>query len=91
MFAHIAYRLSTNGAVAKELVESLKNQYPGATIHGGASYERESITITVVDGIDKKSRPELERWLRQEKNERKISPEIWLRFPSGEDFETLIE
>jgi hypothetical protein len=76
----IQLRLSRNGAIAHRLVESLHARFPGITFQGAASYEREIIYITVVNHVDEASRRDVEQWLREEKNEQKIVPEIWLRF-----------
>lgn len=76
----IQLRLSRNGAIAQRLVESLHARFPGVAFRGGASYESEVIYITVVELVDEATRGDVERWLRGQKIEQKIVPEIWLRF-----------
>jgi hypothetical protein len=81
----IQLRLSRNGAIGRELVESLQVRFPVAKFRSAASYEREAIYITVIDGIDDANKPEVERRLRAEKNERKLPQEIWLDFLPNDD------
>jgi hypothetical protein len=77
---NIQLRLSRNGAIAAQLVESLRDRFPDADFRGTASYEQEVIYITVVGGLNKSSRQDVEQWLRRQKTERKIAPAIWLKF-----------
>lgn len=83
----IQLRLWRNGAIAAQLVESLRARFPGAEFRGTASYEREVVYIHVVGGLDPDSRPEVEQWLRRLKSEQQIAPAIWLMFPefTGEE------
>jgi hypothetical protein len=76
----IQLRLSRNGAAARRLVESLHSRFPNVDFRGAASYEREVIYLTVFDHVDETIRREVEQWLRQEKIEQQIMPEIHLRF-----------
>jgi hypothetical protein len=79
----IQIRLSRNVPIARGLAASLQAQFPGITARGAASYESERIYITVVSGLDPRSRHEVEQWLCRQKEEQKIAPAIWLRF--GDD------
>jgi hypothetical protein len=83
----IQLRLWRNGAIAAQLVESLRVRFPGAEFRGIASYEREVIYIQVLGGLRMESRSEVEQLLRGFKSEQRIAPEIWLEFPefSGEE------
>jgi|SRR5579871_236991 len=80
----IQLRLSRNRAIADRLVESLHSRFPDITFHGGPSYEREVIYININEHLDKATKREIEQWLRQQKAEQKIAPEIELRF--SEDY-----
>jgi hypothetical protein len=85
----IYLRLSRNLPIAKELVESLNQRFPGVTFSGTASYEREVIYVTVDLGIDAKQRQEVEQWLRVPKREKAIKAEIWLSFRDDEDMKSI--
>jgi hypothetical protein len=80
----IQLRLSRNGKIAQQLVHSLEARFPGINFRGAANYEREVIYISVADRLDEATRLDVERWLREQKIEQKITPQIWLRF-EGED------
>lgn len=79
----IQLRLSRNGAIAREVAEALQVQFPGPRYNGAASYEKETVYITVWEEVDKARRPDVERWLRAHKAERGIAPKIWLSY--GDD------
>ena len=85
VFVTIQLRLARNGAVAQAIVEALHNDYPGVRFRGGASYERETICISVVEGQDKLDREDLDRWLRAKRIDERIQPVIWLTFTGGID------
>jgi hypothetical protein len=76
----IQFRLSRNGAISRQLVESLHSRFPGVDFRGGASYEREVIYISVFEHVDETIRREVEQWLREEKSKQHIAPEIYLMF-----------
>lgn len=84
----IQLRLWRNGAIASQVAQSLRERFPGVDARGGASYEREVIYIGVY-GVDNRKRPEIAEWLRAHKQERKIAPEIWLRFDYDDDHEVI--
>lgn len=88
----IQLRLWRNGAIAAQLVESVRVRFPGAEFHGAASYEREVVYISVVGELDPESRLDVEEWLRRLKAEQRIAPAIWLRFPEsiGEEKDEII-
>jgi hypothetical protein len=81
----IQLRLSRNGAIARQLVQSLQARFPGISFGGAASYESEVIYIHVADRVDEPTRRDIEQWLRGQKTEQKILPEVWLRF--ADDFD----
>ncbi len=76
----IELRLWRNGAIADRLAASLHSRFPAVGFRGAASYKDEVVYIVVFDHVDGPTRGEIERWLRAEKAERKIAPEIRLRF-----------
>ena len=76
----IQLRLSRNGATARQLVESLHSRFPSVDFRGAASYEQEVIYITVFDRVDATLRHDAEQYLRSEKADRHIEPELLLRF-----------
>jgi hypothetical protein len=76
----IQLRLSRNGRIAHQLVESLQARFPKSEFGGAASYEREIIYIQVRNRLNQGERREIETWLREQKNEQKIAPQIWIRF-----------
>jgi hypothetical protein len=76
----IQLRLSRNGKIARQLAESLTASFPGIRFYGAASYEKEVIYICVVNRLDEADRQEVERWVREQKAEQNIAPEIWIRF-----------
>src|SRR6516165_9359446 len=78
MLATISLRLSRNGAIASQLLESLNQRFPGAVFRGGPSYEREVIYITVQRGLDRALWQEVEQFVRAQKAEKGIAPEIEL-------------
>jgi hypothetical protein len=80
-----SFRLSRNGEIGSQLVQALQGRFPGATFRSSASYEHERIYITVVNGVDDPDRPEVEKWLRAQKIERELSPELWLFFLPDDD------
>jgi hypothetical protein len=82
------FRLSRNGASARQLVESLHASFPAVNFRGAASYEREVIYISVLERVDAPVRAEIEQWLRQEKQKRKIGLEIRLQF-AGDDLDDI--
>jgi hypothetical protein len=82
--ADIQLRISRNGKVAQQLVESLEARFPGIRFRGAVSYEREVIYISVVNRLDEADREEVERWLREQQIEHRITPQIWLRLESGD-------
>jgi|SRR5579884_1154999 len=79
-YVEIDHRLSRNGKIARQLVEALEIRFPGSEFGGAASYEREIIYIHVRNHLDESKRQDVETWLRKQKNEQKIEPQIWLRF-----------
>lgn len=85
-FVSIQLRLARNGAIARQLVASLRAEFPTASVRGNASYELEVVYLTVV-GLDEAGRRDVERRLREIKAERRIAPEIWLRFSDSTDEE----
>jgi hypothetical protein len=76
----IQLRLARNGKIAHQLVQSLETRFPGIRVRGAASYEREVIYLSVGNHLDEAARTEVERWLREQKTEQTIAPQIWLRF-----------
>src|SRR5262245_35172979 len=78
-FIIIQLRLVRNGAVATQLVNSLRAEFPTANVRGNVAYDREVVYITVV-GLDEAGRRDVERRLREFKAERRIAPLILLRF-----------
>src|SRR5262245_45017797 len=84
-FMTIQLRLSRNGAIARQLVESLHTKFPGAEFRGVAAYNREVVYITVVSGPGEGRRRDVEQWLRRLKAELNIAPGIELRFPQEVD------
>jgi hypothetical protein len=76
----IQLRLSRNGELARQLVESARHRFPAATITGTASYEKEVIYL-YVSGLDEATNVDLEGWLRDQKTAKGITAEIWLRLP----------
>ena len=84
-------RLSRNGAIATQLVESLRARFPGADFGGAASYESEVVYITIWGGLDRAKRQDVEQWLRRLKVEQEIAPAIWLRFPGDRGDEDTIK
>src|SRR5262249_36329362 len=87
----IQLRLSRNGAISRQLVQSLQAQFPGVSFSGAASYEREVIYILVAGQIDEPTRRDVEQWLRGCKTEQRILPEIWLRFDDDCDDSSTIK
>src|SRR5688572_22084733 len=63
----IQLRLWRNGDIGEQLVNSLQEKYPKATFRSAASYEKEVIYIFIRGGIDEKERPNIARWLREQK------------------------
>jgi hypothetical protein len=89
--ASIQLRLSRNGKIAHQLVESLEAKFQGKNFRGAASYEREVIYIRVGNGLDDADREDVERWLRVQQIEQQIAPEIRLRFEKDDpDKEVII-
>jgi len=89
-FVRIQYRLSRNGAITRQLAEALHSRWPSVDIRGAASYEREIIYITAFDQLDEATRHDMEQWLREQKTERRIEPEIQLRFMGNTEQEITI-
>jgi hypothetical protein len=58
----------------------LEARFPGISFQVAPSYEREVIGVSVEDSLDMQSRHAVEHWLREQKMEQQIAPEIWLRF-----------
>ena len=87
----IHFRLSRNGAIAKQLAESMEAQFPGVEIRAAAAYNREEVYVIIVSESNERKRAEFERWLRNQKVEREIAPQIRLRFQGDEDNGKLIE
>jgi hypothetical protein len=84
-FVTIRLRLSKNSAISRQLVQALQTRFPGVSFRGAASYEMEVIYIDVGGPVDEPTRREVEQWLREQKTEQEIRPEVWLGF--GEDFD----
>ncbi len=83
-FIDIQLRLSRNGAIAAQLVESLHIKFPLANFSGTPSYEREVIYIQVGKDLDREWHPEVEQWLRKLKEEKKIKADIWIWPPDSD-------
>jgi hypothetical protein len=77
-FVQFQLRLSRNGKIAQQLVQSLEERFPAVAFRGGASYEQERIGIRVMSHLDGAGRQEVESWLRTQRIERKIAAEICL-------------
>lgn len=77
-------RLSRNGATARQLAEGLKARFAGVEVQGRPSYESEVVYITIQSDLAMERRREVEQWLREQKTNHHIAPEIWLRFDDGE-------
>lgn len=75
---NIQLRLWRNGAIAAQIVESLRTRFPGANFGGSANYQSEEISIWVKEGMDPERFPEVVQWLRKLKAEQKIAPTIHL-------------
>ena len=73
-FVSIQLRLSRNGKIAHQLVESLEARFPGSQFGGAASYESEIIYITALNRFDEAERQDVETWLRKQQIEQKIAP-----------------
>jgi hypothetical protein len=80
----IELRLWRNGKVAQALAQSLEVRFPGGGFRGAASYKDERVYIVVANRFDQTVRDDVETWLRKEKGEHKIAPQIRLRF-AGDD------
>jgi hypothetical protein len=85
MFIRIELRLSRNGTIAQQLETSLEARFPECKFRGVASYEKEVIYINVLNRLDKAKWHEIETWLREEKIEQKIDPQIWLEVAIDSD------
>jgi hypothetical protein len=83
----IELRLWLNGKIAHELVQELGVQYPGVDFRGGASYKDERVVIVVFSRLDQADQDKVESWLRAVKRDRKIAPQIRLRFIPDQSFE----
>jgi hypothetical protein len=83
--AIVQLRHSKNGAIANQLVESLSQRFPRTTLRGLAKRGRDVVFITVVWSFDAANQRDIEEWLRAQKAERGIAPEIWLSFWHDDD------
>jgi hypothetical protein len=82
--ADIELRLWRNGKVAQALAGALEVQFPGGGFQGAASYKDERVYIVVANRLDQAVRDDVEIWLRKEKGELHIAPQVRLRFVGDE-------